>query len=67
MNYAVEMGSGAMSYIPSFIKICSGIQKLIRGIYRQHGDHISLRLFFQNKESRLDINTKNLNYENVLL
>jgi hypothetical protein len=30
MKYAVEMGSGAMRYIPSFIKIGSGIQKLIR-------------------------------------
>jgi hypothetical protein len=29
MNYAAEMGSGAMIYIPSFIKIGSGIQKLI--------------------------------------
>jgi hypothetical protein len=27
MRYAVEMGSGAMIYIPSFIKIGSGIQK----------------------------------------
>jgi hypothetical protein len=36
MKYAVEMGSGAMIYIPSFIKIGSGIQKLIGGggIYR---------------------------------
>jgi hypothetical protein len=31
MKYAVEMGSGAMIYIPSFIKIGSGIQKLIEG------------------------------------
>jgi hypothetical protein len=31
MKYTVEMGSGAMIYIPSFIKIGSGIQKLIRG------------------------------------
>jgi hypothetical protein len=31
MKYAVEMGSGAMIYIPSFIKIGSAIQKLIRG------------------------------------
>jgi hypothetical protein len=30
MKYAVEIGSGAMIYIPSFIKIGSGIQKLIR-------------------------------------
>jgi hypothetical protein len=34
MNYGVEMGSGAMIYIPSFIKIGSGIQKLIGGIPR---------------------------------
>jgi hypothetical protein len=27
MKYAVEMGSGAMIYIPSFIKIGSGNQK----------------------------------------
>jgi hypothetical protein len=29
MKYAVEMGSDALMYIPSFIKIGSGIQKLI--------------------------------------
>jgi hypothetical protein len=29
MKYAVEVGSVAMVYIPSFIKIGSGIQKLI--------------------------------------
>jgi hypothetical protein len=33
MKYAVEMGSGAKICIPSFIKIDSGIQKLIRGIH----------------------------------
>jgi hypothetical protein len=31
MKYSVEMGSGAMIYIPSFIKIGSGIQKSIKG------------------------------------
>jgi hypothetical protein len=31
MKYAVEMGSGAIIYIPSFIKIGSGIQMLIGG------------------------------------
>jgi hypothetical protein len=30
MKYAVEMGSGTMIHIPSFIKIGSGIQKLMR-------------------------------------
>jgi hypothetical protein len=29
MKFAVKMGSDAMIYIPSFIKIGSGIQKLI--------------------------------------
>jgi hypothetical protein len=38
MKYAVEMGSGAMiySYIPSFIKIGSGIQTLTRGYSQTH-------------------------------
>jgi hypothetical protein len=52
MKYVVEMGSGA---IPSFIKIGSGIQKLVRGnlqTHRQHGDLISLL-----QESRLKKNT----------
>jgi hypothetical protein len=57
MKYAVEMSSGAMVYVPSFIKIGSGIQKFVRRdslVHRQHGDLISLLLFlFQNKESRL--------------
>jgi hypothetical protein len=30
-KYAAEMGSGAMTYIPSFIKIDLGIQKLMGG------------------------------------
>jgi hypothetical protein len=47
MKYAVDMGSGAMIYIPSFIKIGSDIQKLIGGwgdsqAHREHGDRISL-------------------------
>jgi hypothetical protein len=39
------------------MQICSGIQKLMGGedsqTRRQHGDLISLLLFFQNNESRL--------------
>jgi hypothetical protein len=49
MRYAVEMGSGAMIYIPSFIQIGTGIQKLIgwdSQTHRQRGDLISLLLFF---------------------
>jgi hypothetical protein len=36
MKYAVQKSSGAMIYIPSFIKTVSGIQKLMggRGIHR---------------------------------
>jgi hypothetical protein len=59
MNYAIEMGSGALTFIPCFIKIGSGIQKLIRGIHkqthRQQGDLIRVLSFFQNKESKLKI------------
>jgi hypothetical protein len=31
MKYAVKISSGVMIYIPSFIKIGAGIQKLIEG------------------------------------
>jgi hypothetical protein len=52
MNYAIEMGSGAMIYTPSLTKIVSGIQKLFWGevdihTHRQQGDLISLVLFFK--------------------
>jgi hypothetical protein len=56
------MSSGAKIYIPSFIKIGSGIQKLIEGdsqTQRQHGDLISLLLllacfpYLERNESRL--------------
>jgi hypothetical protein len=44
-NDAIEMGSGAVIYVPSFIQIGSGIQKLIGGdtqTHRQPGDAVSL-------------------------
>jgi hypothetical protein len=34
MKYGVEMGSAAMIYIPSLIKIGSGTQKLLGVIHR---------------------------------
>jgi hypothetical protein len=34
VKYAVEVDSGAMTYIPGFIKTGSGIQKFIGGIHR---------------------------------
>jgi hypothetical protein len=46
MKYAVEIGSGVTIYIPSLLNTGSGIQKLIRGIHRQHGDSISILSFF---------------------
>jgi hypothetical protein len=38
MKYANEMGSGAMIYIPSFIKIGSPIQKLMG----EHADSMEI-------------------------
>jgi hypothetical protein len=40
MNYVIEMKSGAIIYIPSLIKICLGIQKLIVGIHIQTHRHM---------------------------
>jgi hypothetical protein len=54
----LRWASGAMIYIPSFIKIGSGIQKLVGGEYtdtHRAGDLVSLFLFFQNKKSRLKL------------
>jgi hypothetical protein len=55
MKYAVEMGSGAMLHIPSFVKIGSGIQKLIgldtQTAWKSH--KLTFIFFFKNKESRL--------------
>jgi hypothetical protein len=40
MKQADDMGSGAMIYIPSFVKTGSGIQKFIRWIQRyRHTDN----------------------------
>jgi hypothetical protein len=41
MKYDVEMGSGAMIYMPSFIKMGSAIQKLTGGIHR-HTDRTEI-------------------------
>jgi hypothetical protein len=38
VKYAVQIDSGAMLYVPSFINIGSGIQKLIRGYTDTHTD-----------------------------
>jgi hypothetical protein len=35
MKYVIEMDSGVTAYIPIFMKIGSGIRKLILGIQRQ--------------------------------
>jgi hypothetical protein len=49
MKYSIEMGSVTVIYIQSFKKNCLGIQKFIgedTKTHRQHGDLISLLLFF---------------------
>jgi hypothetical protein len=55
-NYSVEVGSDAVIYVPSFIQIGSGSEKLIVGIHTHtHTATWSHKptLFFQNKECRL--------------
>jgi hypothetical protein len=52
-DWVVEMSSGAVMYIPSFIKTSPAIEKLVWGIHRQHGDPISVFSLFQNKQSRI--------------
>jgi hypothetical protein len=47
MKYGVEMDSGVKICMPSFMKNSLAIQKLKEGIHRQHGDRISLLLFFK--------------------
>jgi hypothetical protein len=52
------MGSGAVIYVPSFIKIGSSVKKLIGEIHIQTNTRTETlshdpTLFFQNKESRL--------------
>jgi hypothetical protein len=67
MNYAVELGSGALIYIQSFTKIGSVIQKLTGDrhldrcplpacTHTEQDDLISMLLFFQNKECKLKTN-----------
>jgi hypothetical protein len=39
MNYVVEIGLDAVLYIPSFLNIGSGIQKLLEGTLIQRDRH----------------------------
>jgi hypothetical protein len=58
MKQAVEMGSSVMIHIPSFIKMCLVILKLIKGntrTHRQHGNLISPFSFLENKEITVHI------------
>jgi hypothetical protein len=52
MKYAVVIGSSVMIHIPSFMKTGSDMQKLV-GVEgfadTQHGDCVSLMLFFFSK------------------
>jgi hypothetical protein len=63
MEYASSMGSGAMIHAPSFIKIGSGIQKLIWRVHRHTDsrDRIEYTLIFFNKESMLKKTMQSVN------
>jgi hypothetical protein len=55
MKYALEIASGGMIFMPSFIKTGSGVQKSSGEIHtqthRHEGDLISLLPFFQMRET----------------
>jgi hypothetical protein len=57
MKYPVEMDSGVMIYIPSFIKSGSGIQNLMGGGIYRHTDSMEIArvyfYFFKIKRSKL--------------
>jgi hypothetical protein len=53
MKYAIQVVSGAMTYISTFIKIDFSIQKLMGGTETAWRFHKPTYIFFQNKESRL--------------
>jgi hypothetical protein len=55
MRNTIGMESSALIYIPSFIKICSGIEKLVWGKGAQTGGRICLFLYFHNNENRLQM------------
>jgi hypothetical protein len=70
MNYAVEMGSGAMIYIANFIKIGSGIHNYWGGggLHR-YTDSMVISwayFFFQNKESQLIIFVYSQNHTELI-
>jgi hypothetical protein len=46
MKNAVEMGSGVVIYILSFVKIGSGIHKLIAGIHRHTDSMVIAQAYF---------------------
>jgi hypothetical protein len=46
MKHSIEIGSGAMIYIPIFIKIGSVIQEIIREIYRNTNSMLIAKAYF---------------------
>jgi hypothetical protein len=51
MKYAVDMGSGAVVYIPSFMKIGSAVHKLMGVVTQTAGrSHKHTLIFFKNRK-----------------
>jgi hypothetical protein len=57
MEYNVEIGFGAVINISGFIKFVQSFKSWLEvtQTHREHGDRISLFLFFQNNGSRLKV------------
>jgi hypothetical protein len=52
MKYAFKMGSGAMICIPNFIKIGSGIEKLMGGGMYRHTDRKEITKYAKKRKKR---------------
>jgi hypothetical protein len=63
------MGSGAMLYIPSFVKVGSKVEPGGGDLqtHRQHGDLISLLLCFQTKGSRIIKRDNSVGINNIVV
>jgi hypothetical protein len=57
MKHAVEMGSGVMMFLPSFMKIDSAIQKITMGMHRHTERMVSFYCLKYGKQTKIFVDT----------